>query len=279
MPTVRTKAKLPPRPFLKWVGGKGRLLAQFSPLFPDEIGTYHEPFLGSGAVFFHLKHRIGGRAFLSDRIKDLVTTFGAVRDDVEGVIRHLERHVYKQGHYYRVRAQNPARLSTSGLAARFIYLNRTGFNGLYRVNRRGQFNVPFGRYTNPTICNVECLRRASKSLAEAEIKQRGFQELPGWVEAGDFVYLDPPYHPLSQTANFTSYTANRFEEADQRALAQVCHELNVTGARFMLSNSDTPVVRDLYKDFDIHQVFAARAINSQSSKRGKIPEVVVRNYN
>jgi DNA adenine methylase len=278
MPTARTAAKASARPFIKWAGGKGRLLAQYAPLFPNEIGDYHEPFLGSGAVFFHLRHRIGGRAFLSDRIGELVRSFGAVRDDPGGVIRHLGQHVYEQGHYYRVRSQNPARLSVAGLAARFIYLNRTGFNGLYRVNRSGRFNVPFGRHTNPTICDAEGLRRASHALAGAEIEQRGYQELSGWAEAGDFVYLDPPYHPLTKTANFTSYTADRFGEADQRALAQACRELDAIGARFMLSNSDTPLIRDLYKEFDIQQVFAARAINSQSSKRGKIPEVVVRNY-
>ncbi|MFP6867810.1 MAG: DNA adenine methylase [Nitrospinota bacterium] len=278
MPTARTTAKASARPFIKWAGGKGRLLAQYAPLFPDEIRDYHEPFLGSGAVFFHLRQRIGGRAFLSDRIGELVRSFGAVRDDLEGVIRHLGRHVYERGHYYRVRSQNPARLSVAGLAARFIYLNRTGFNGLYRVNRSGRFNVPFGRHTNPTICDAEGLRLASHALAGAEIEQRGYQKLSGWAEAGDFVYLDPPYHPLTKTANFTSYTADRFGEADQRTLAQACRELDAIGARFMLSNSATPLIRDLYKDFDIRQVFAARAINSQSSKRGKIPEVVVRNY-
>ncbi|MEE9257083.1 MAG: Dam family site-specific DNA-(adenine-N6)-methyltransferase, partial [bacterium] len=203
MESARTSPKAPARPFIKWAGGKGRLLAQYEALFPEEIGDYHEPFLGSGAVFFRLSPRIGGRAYLSDSIDELVKTFRAVQEDAEGVIRRLGRHVYERGHYYRVRAQNPARLSPAGLAARFIYLNKTGFNGLYRVNRAGRFNVPFGRYANPTIRNAGALRAASEALAGAKIGRRGFRELTEWAEAGDFIYLDPPYHPLSKTANFT----------------------------------------------------------------------------
>lgn len=276
--TARVSPKAPARPFLKWAGGKGRLLAQFEPLFPEKIGDYHEPFLGSGAVFFRLRERIGGRVYLSDRIAELVHTFETVRDDVGGLIRHLGRHVYKSEHYYRVRGQNPARLSPAGLAARFIYLNRTGFNGLYRVNKSGRFNVPFGRYTNPTICDAGVLHAAAAALAGADIARRGFAEITDWAEAGDFVYLDPPYQPLSKTANFTAYTAGGFGENEQRHLAGVCRQLDKLGARFMLSNSDTPLIREIYSGFDIRQVFAARAINSTASKRGKIPEVVVRNY-
>ncbi|MDP6277830.1 MAG: DNA adenine methylase [Nitrospinota bacterium] len=276
--TARTARRPAARPFLKWAGGKGRLLPQYAPLFPREIGDYHEPFLGSGAVFFSLCPRIEGRAYLSDRIDDLVRTFEAVRADAEGVIRHLGRHTYQREHYYRVRAQNPARLSPAGRAARFIFLNRTGFNGLYRVNKSGRFNVPFGRYTNPKICDVDGLRLASAALARAQIGRRGFQDIPEWTEAGDFVYLDPPYQPLSKTSNFTAYTAGGFGEDAQRGLAAACRALDGAGVRFMLSNSDTPLIRKLYKGFDIKQVLAARAINSSTAGRGKIPELVVRNY-
>ncbi len=273
------KTEAPPtRPFLKWAGGKVRLLRQYADLFPDEIGSYHEPFLGSGAVFFRLCPRLGGEVHLSDRIEDLILTYRAVRDDVAGVIRCLRRHVYDREHYYRVRAQNPARLSPAGRAARLIYLNRTGFNGLYRVNRSGRFNVPFGRYVNPTICDGDGLRRASESLEGAEIEKRGFEDLPGCVERGDFVYLDPPYHPKSKTSNFTSYTPDAFGEDEQRALAETCRALHARGARFMLSNSDTPFVRKLYRGFDIRRVYAARAINSSPGGRGKVAELVVRNY-
>ncbi len=266
------------RPFLKWAGGKGRLLRQYADLFPDKIGNYHEPFLGSGAVFFRLYPRIEGGAHLSDRIEDLILTYRAVRDDVAGVVRRLKKHVYEREHYYRVRAQNPARLSAAGRAARFIYLNRTGFNGLYRVNRSGKFNVPFGRYKNPTICDEEGLRRASEPLASAEIENRGFEDLPGCVKKGDFVYLDPPYHPRSKTSNFTAYTSDPFGEDEQRALAKTCQALHERGARFMLSNSDTAFIRRLYKGFGIQRVYAARAINASPNGRGKIAEVVVRNY-
>lgn len=276
--TARVSPNACVRPFLKWAGGKGRLLAQFEPLFPEKIGDYHEPFLGSGAVFFRLRERIGGRAYLSDSIEELVHTFRTVRDDAESLIRHLGRHVYESGHYYRVRAQNPARLSPPGIAARFIYLNRTGFNGLYRVNKSGRFNVPFGRYTNPTICDAAGLRAAAAALAGADLDRRSFAELPGWAEPGDFVYLDPPYQPLTKTANFTAYTAGGFGENEQRQLAGVCRELDRLGARFMLSNSDTPLIREIYSGFDIRRVFAARAINASASRRGKVSEVVVRNY-
>lgn len=276
--TARVSSKARVRPFLKWAGGKGRLLTQFEPLFPEKISDYHEPFLGSGAVFFCLRGRIGGRAYLSDRIEELAHTFKAVRDDPDSLIRHLGRHIYESGHYYRVRAQNPARLSPAGLAARFIYLNRTGFNGLYRVNKSGRFNVPFGRYTNPTICDAEVLYAASSALAGADIARRSFTDLPSWAEPGDFIYLDPPYQPLSKTANFTGYTAGGFGENEQRHLAEVCRHLDRLGARFMLSNSDTPLIREIYSGFDIRQVLAARAINASATKRGKVSEVVVRNY-
>ena len=187
LPAEARNGQAPPaRPFLKWAGGKGRLLRQYADLFPDKIESYHEPFLGSGAVFFRLRPKIKGGVNLSDRIEELILTYRAVRDDVAGVIRRLKKHVYDRDHYYRVRAQNPARLSGAGRAARFIYLNRTGFNGLYRVNRSGQFNVPFGRYKNPTICNEEGLRWASESLVSAEIEERGFEELPECCGKGRF---------------------------------------------------------------------------------------------
>lgn len=266
------------RPFLKWAGGKRRLLAQYAPLLPAEIRGYHEPFLGSGAVFFFLRPRLQGRICLSDRVGELAATYRAVRDDVEGVIRRLRRHTYGKEHYYRVRAQNPKRLSPAGRAARFIYLNRTGFNGLYRVNRRGEFNVPFGRYVNPTICDAEGLRAASAALAEAAVEVGGFSVLPKKVRPGDFVYLDPPYHPLGGTSNFTAYTSDGFGDGEQRRLAETCRALDEKGARFMLSNSDTPLIHTLYKGFRIGRAFALRAINSNPARRGRIAELVIRNY-
>ncbi len=276
--TLAAAPSPPARPFLKWAGGKSRLLSQYAPLLPEAIGDYHEPFLGSGAVFFSLRPRLAGRILLSDRIEELVFAYRTVRDDAEGVIRRLKAHVYDRAHYGRVRAQNPRRLSPAGRAARFIYLNRTGFNGLYRVNRRGEFNVPFGRYKNPRICDAEGIRAAGAALAGAEIETLGFERLPERTAPGDFVYLDPPYHPRSATANFTAYTASPFGKEEQAALAEVCRRLDARGVRFMLSNSEAPFIRDLYDGFRIDRVFASRAINSRPNGRGKIPEIVVRNY-
>ncbi len=275
---METGESPPARPFLKWAGGKRRLLAQYAPLLPNEVRGYYEPFLGSGAMFFFLRPRLRGGVFLSDRVGELIATYRAVRDGVEGVIRRLRRHAYDRDHYYRVRAQNPKRLSPAGRAARFIYLNRTGFNGLYRVNRRGEFNVPFGRYKNPTICDAEGLRAASAALAGAEVEAGGFPALPGRVRPGDFVYLDPPYHPLGETSNFTAYTPDGFGDGKQRQLAEICRALDGKGARFMLSNSDTPLIHSLYKGFCITRAFAARAINSNPARRGKVSELVIRNY-
>lgn len=275
---TRKSSPLGARPFLKWAGGKGRLLNQYAELFPSKIGNYHEPFLGSGAVFFFLRSRISGRIHLSDRIEELILTYRAVRDEVEGVVKRLKKHVYDRDYYYRIRAQNPARLSPAGLAARFIYLNRAGFNGLYRVNRKGKFNVPFGRYVNPTICDEEVLRNASELLTNAEIEKCSFVDFSKSVKRGDFVYLDPPYHPISKTSNFTSYTPDAFGEDEQRLLANVCRALHDRGVRFMLSNSDTSFVRGIYQGFEIQRVYAPRAINASPNGRGKISEVVVRNY-
>ncbi|MDA0998915.1 MAG: DNA adenine methylase [bacterium] len=274
----RTANSAAARPFLKWAGGKGRLLSQYAPLFPAQIGNYHEPFLGSGAVFFSLRPGIRGNIHLSDRIEELISAYQTVRDDVEAVIRALKRHVYDRDRYYRVRGQDTAILSPPARAARFIYLNRTGYNGLYRVNWKGEFNVPFGRHKNPTICDAEGLRRASSVLQKAALSCCGFREMDSKACPGDFVYLDPPYHPLSKTANFTAYTAGSFGEEEQGGLAEVCRKLDGNGVRFMQSNSDTPFIRGLYKDFRVTQVQAARAINSRPNRRGKVAELVIRNY-
>lgn len=274
----RTANSAAARPFLKWAGGKGRLLSQYAPLFPAQIANYHEPFLGSGAVFFSLRAGIGGDVHLSDQIEELIGTYRAVRDDVEAVIRALKRHIYDRAHYYRVRGQDPAPLSPPRRAARFICLNRTGYNGLYRVNRKGEFNVPFGRHKNPTICDAEGLRQASAALQGAALSCCGFRELDKKARRGDFVYLDPPYHPLSKTANFTSYTAGNFGEEEQSQLAGICRNLDGKGAKFMLSNSDTPFIRRLYRGFGMVRIQAARAINSRPERRGKVAELVIRNY-
>lgn len=281
------------QPFLKWAGGKSQLLDQYDPFFPAPGGDFYEPFVGSGAVFFHLRKR-GGYAHyhLSDVNPDLVNCYHAVRNHIDALVEVLAEHAQQHtahgdDYYYRVRAwdRDPswqdADLVTR--AARMIYLNKTCYNGLWRVNSKGQFNVPVGRYTNPTILDEERLRVDSRVLEAATITTRGFRAVLEQAQPGDFVYFDPPYHPLNATSSFTSYAKDGFGPDDQRALAAVFAGLDARGCRVMLSNSDTPFIRDLYQDLKIpdlriETVRARRAINSQSGKRGKITEVAILNY-
>jgi DNA adenine methylase len=264
---------IPPRPFLKWAGGKSRLLLQYQPYLPENIATYYEPFLGGGALFFHLQPK---QAILSDINPELVNVYTCVRDQVEAVIQRLVYHAahHSPEHYYQVRATVPR----DGVqqAARLIYLNKTCFNGLYRVNAQGQFNVPIGRYKNPKICNPDLLRAAAKALARTTILERNFSHILTQADcAGDFVYLDPPYHPLSATSKFTNYSHQAFDAAQQIQLRDVFAQLAARGVRVMQSNSDCPFIRDLYQGFTIHSITAARAINANPQKRGKITEVLI----
>jgi DNA adenine methylase len=272
-----------PQTFLKWAGGKTQLLSQFEPLFPKKFNRFFEPFLGSGAVFFYLsKTRKPHSAFLSDGNQELIDCYLGVRDHLNEIVEQLGW--YKTFHstkqFYQVRKLDPWVLTLPNRAARFIYLNKTCFNGLYRVNKRGEFNVPIGRYKNPPILQESKLRAASLALAEINIKAMDFIELPKHVEAGDFVYFDPPYQPLSATSNFTGYTEVSFDEAKQYELAETCRSLSERGALIMLSNSATRLVRDLYPPhmFRVTQVEAKRSINSNGDSRGLIPELVITNY-
>ena len=274
------------RPFLKWAGGKKQLLGAFVPLFPRVAPTtgYHEPFLGSGAVFFHVKAQLGfRRCTLSDNNSDLIAAFSAVRNDADQVIAALERHRarHNEQYFYQVRAIDPdqlAAMSEVERGARLIYLNKTCFNGLYRVNSRGLFNVPMGRYANPGICDPDQIRAASAALRQVSLSSGEFSSVLGRARPGDVVYFDPPYVPLSTTAYFTAYTKAAFGEAEQRQLAEVYRQLDARGCRVMLSNSDTPFVRQLYRGFDVRQLMARRLINSKSDRRGQVAEVVVLNY-
>ena len=269
-----------PRPFLKWAGGKTQLLPQLEALFPPpgEVKRYLEPFVGSGAVFFHLHNLQRPREIvLADSNAELIETYRAIQDDVEAVIRRLRRHrqAHAKEHYYRVRALDTARLSASARAARTIYLNKTCFNGLYRVNSRGGFNVPLGRYKSPPILDASNLRAAASALRDVELKVAHFRETPAYARAGDFIYFDPPYQPLSPTASFTAYTRGSFGARDQEELAEVFRSLAAMHCRVMLSNSDTELIHRLYRDFEIRKVDARRSINSNASRRGAILEVVV----
>lgn len=274
-------------PFLKWVGGKGKLLTQLLPLLPSGVERMRhvEPFAGGAAMFFA---RAPERAVLRDFNRSLVDTYLAVRDEVDSVIGELEtlQMSHAAGSYYGVRDRYNSAVSggskrqpRSERAAMFIYLNKTCFNGLHRVNRRGEFNVPEGRYKNPRILDETTLRSASRALARADIAQAGFEEMLDYVRPGDFVYLDPPYEPVSETASFTAYAAgDGFSRADQTRLRDVVVELDRRGAKVMLSNSDVPFIRELYAQFRIDVVAAPRAINCDARGRGLVSEVVVRNY-
>lgn len=265
----------PVRPPIKWAGGKGQLIGQFGPLFPDRFKCLIEPFVGGGAVFFYLRPP---QAFLFDHNEELINFYQVVRDKLELLLTDLTRHKNTAEYYYQVRAQEPAALTDVQRASRFLYLNKTAYNGLWRVNRKGRHNVPFGRYKNPRIIDEENLRIVSAALKRAGIKHGDFSRVLAVAGPGMFVYLDPPYHPLSSTARFTSYTADSFDENDQRRLADVFRELDRRGCLVMLSNSDTKFIRELYPEYNITTVTAKRAINCRADGRGLITELVVRNY-
>lgn len=274
-----------PKPFVKWVGGKRQLLRQFRDMGlypPDDFdpltNTYFEPFVGGGAVFFDLLPK---KAELSDLNSELVTTYNVIKNHVDKLIKSLKKHKYDKQYYLKVRAKKPEDLSDVEVASRFIYLNRTGFNGMYRVNSKGEFNVPFGKYTNPIICDEENLRKVSKALQKVTIKKQDYKTVLKKAKKGDFVYFDPPYYPVSKTASFTSYTADSFLEEEQTGLRDTFVELHKRGCFVMLSNSDTPLINDLYsgiRGVKVSKVAAGRAINSNATKRGKISEVLVTNY-
>jgi len=265
-----------PRPPVKWAGGKGGLIPQFEPLFPKgPWDLYIEPFVGGGAVFFHL---LPLRAVLIDNNEELINFYMVVRDNLEELLVDLRKHENTAEYYYRIRALKPEELTPVERASRFLYLNKTGYNGLWRVNGKGQHNVPFGRYKNPKIVDEPNLRQVSRALARAEILLGDFSLAMNYAKPGTFVYFDPPYHPLSETARFTSYTRDGFDEDDQRRLADVFRQLDRKGCLVMLSNSDTPFIRDLYAGYDIQVVYAKRAINCRGDGRGPITELVIRNY-
>lgn len=276
-----------PSPFVKWAGGKGQLLLQLEPYLPASLAGYVEPFVGGGAVFFHLyrQGRLRGKeVVLIDSLEELINCYRMVRDQAEALIAELGRHEAgktDREYYYHVRAwdRQPdyARRSDLERAARFIFLNRTCYNGLYRVNRRGEFNVPFGRYRNPTINDPANLRAAGHALQGVRLLAGDFERCLEVAGVGDLVYLDPPYHPLSETASFTSYTAGDFGVDDQQRLAEVFRRLDRQGCQLMLSNSCTPLIEELYAGYEQIQVRASRPISARADRRGAIAELLVLN--
>ena len=265
-------------PFLKWAGGKQRLLAQYEPHFPpaDSIHHYFEPFIGSAAVFF--QHQFC-QATLSDQNGKLIEVYQLVRDDVDGVIAALQPH-RNEAEYYTIRAQDPAVLTPAQRAARLIYLNKTCYNGLYRENSQGEFNVPFGRYKNPKICDEARLKAASAALQGVNLRVADFADAVVTAVPGDFVYFDPPYVPPSPTSSFTSYHKNGFAQSDQERLAETIATLTERGVKVMLSNSSADLVYELYgrSAYRLIDIRARRNINSKASRRGPVKELLILNY-
>jgi len=270
--------------FVKWAGGKGQLLEQFIPLFPKKFNRYLEPFVGSGAVFFYIIQKFKPKEIIiSDINEELINAYEIVRDDVERLIvelkQHKEYHLAEGKKYYlTIRATNPQDIPPLERAARFIYLNKTCFNGLYRVNSKGKFNVPMGAYKNPDIVQEEKLRIVSRLLKNVTIKVMSFEKVLDLAKKEDFIYFDPPYYPLKNKKSFTTYTKDSFMEKEQELLAEVFKKLDKKGCFVMLSNSDTKFIKDLYLNYKINIVKATRMINCNGDSRGKINEVVVTNY-
>jgi DNA adenine methylase len=269
--------------FLKWAGGKLQLIEQFKNLFPHNFNNYYEPFIGSGAVFFYLKSKLKlNKVFLSDANEELINCFVAVRDKPSELIELLSNHQKKHSkeYYYAVRSIECDRLDSVNKAARLIYLNKTCFNGLYRVNSKGQFNVPMGDYENPCIFDTNTLYQASQLLQGVHLRVMAFEKVVNFAQKDDFIYLDPPYIPLSKTSSFTQYSKGSFSGKEQKRLSEVFRILDLRGCFVMLSNSDHALTRELYRDYEKNIVIvrAKRMINSVGSKRGVINEVVVTNY-
>lgn len=268
-------------PFLKWVGGKRQLMSEIDPLIPSKISTYYEPFIGGGAVFLNQQPK---KAIINDYNAELINVYKVVRDSVEELIEDLGTHKNESDYFYSIRVQDRQegfeQLSALKRASRVIYLNKTCFNGLYRVNSSGEFNTPFGRYKSPNIINETVLRAVSHYLNNNDIQllSGDFEDALKGIRKGSFVYLDPPYDPVSKSSNFTGYVEGGFGSDQQERLRDLCIKLDQKGVNFLLSNSATPFIKDLYKDFEIIEVDAKRHINSVASKRGSVTEVLVRNY-
>lgn len=272
-------------PVLKWVGGKRQLLPEIQKYIPENIHTYYEPFVGGGAVLFSLQPK---RAIVNDINTELINVYIVITEHVEDLIQELSKtrkYSNTEKNFYRIReldrdSKKIKKLSAVERAARILYLNRTCYNGLYRVNSAGEFNTPFGNYKNPNIINEMTLRAVSSYLEEAEITflNGDFEETLRQAQENDFVYLDPPYVPVSRTSNFTGYSEVGFGENEQERLKQLCDDLQARGVRFLLSNSDCKYIQELYADYQIIPITAKRNINANPKGRSAVGEVLIRNY-
>lgn len=269
-------------PVVKWVGGKRQLISEIDKYLPSNYSTYYEPFLGGGAVLFHLQPY---KAVVNDINEELINLYQVIKDNVEELIEDLKRHKNEPDYFYKIREldrdiQKYNELTPVERASRIHYLNKTCYNGLFRVNSQGQFNVPFGRYKNPNIVNETTLRAVSNYFNTANIifKCCDFEEAVKGCRKGSFIYFDPPYDPISDTSSFTGYDKGGFDKTEQKRLKDLCDNLNNRGVKFLLSNSQTQFILDLYKDYRIEIVQAKRTINSKGNKRGEVNEVLVMNY-
>lgn len=267
--------------FVKWAGGKKQLLEQFKQYFPNKITHFFDVFVGGGAVAFHIiKHYKPKEVFISDMNEELINAYEVIKNNLKELIRILKGHKRKHNkeYYYKIRELNPEELSKIKRAGRFIYLNKTCFNGLYRVNSKGQFNVPIGSYKNPSIVMEQDLREISKLLKKVKIKVMPFEKILTLAKKDDFIYFDPPYYPLKKGKSFTTYTKENFLEKEQKLLSDVFKKLDKKRCVVMGSNSDTEFIKNLYRKYKINIVKARRMISCDGSGRGKINEVVITNY-
>lgn len=271
-------------PILKWVGGKRQLLHEIIPLIPEDVSTYVEPFVGGGAVLFEYKPH---KAIINDLNEELINVYRVIKDSPEDLIEILIKHkeYNTKDYFYKIRSLDRQddyleKFSKVERAARTIYLNKTCYNGLYRVNSKGHFNTPYGRYKNPNIVNEQLILEMSDYFNKKDIRIMNvdYKEALKYLRKGTFIYFDPPYLPISPSSSFTGYTENGFNLEHQIELKEQCDKLNKRGIRFLLSNSDHPIIRDLYKDYHIKTIQAKRTINSKANKRGEINEVLVFNY-
>ena len=270
-------------PFLKWVGGKRQLMPEIKKMLPKGVANrpYYEPFIGGGALFFELQPK---RAVINDYNEELINVYTVIRDNPNELIEDLRKHKNTAEYFYEIRSVDRYplfnNLTRIERASRVIYLNKTCYNGLYRVNSAGEFNSPFGRYKNPNIVNEPVIRAVSKYLnsSQIQISDGDYELILNDIPANSFVYLDPPYHPISESSNFTGYVQGGWNEEDQIRLRNVCNVLNDNGIEFLLSNSASSFIKEIYCDYDIRTVQAKRAVNSNSSKRGQVDEFLIRNY-
>jgi DNA adenine methylase len=270
-------------PFLKWAGGKRQILSAIVEHLPDDFNAcrYIEPFVGGGAVLLHLQPT---KATINDLNTELVNVYRTIKDNPDALINDLKKHENNSSYFYAIRNldRNPdySNLSNIERASRIIYLNKTCFNGLFRVNRDGQFNVPFGNYKNPNIINEPVLRAVSKYLNSnaIELLNEDYETVLDLLEHDSFVYLDPPYHPISSSSGFTGYVQGGWGIDDQIRLKEACDKLTTKGIKFLLSNSSSDIIKDLYRHYNINVIKAVRAINSDGAGRGKIDELLIRNY-